>query len=84
MTTFVIKTCQPRIKNKKELQNRIFGKTKLNVIEVLTSDDLINSNISHDKFVPVNYLLREYNNYTKETIKNPDNRSECLIQQKFC
>ena len=34
---------------------------KLNTIEVLISKALIDSNISHDEFVSVNNVLREYN-----------------------
>ena len=39
----------------------MLGKNKLNTIEVLFSKALINSYISHDEFVSVNYALREYN-----------------------
>ena len=35
-------------------------KDKLNRIEVLISKALINSDISHDEFVSVNNVLREY------------------------
>ena len=46
----------------------LLGKDKLNTIEVLTSKALIDSYISHDKFVSVNNVLREYNEM-KEEIK---------------
>ena len=46
---------------------------KLNDIDVLNSKALINSNISHDEFVLVNIVLKEYDDL-KEEIKNPNNR----------
>ena len=49
----------------------LLGKDKLNSIEVLISKALIDSYISHDKFVSVNSLLREYNRIEEE-IKNPE------------
>ena len=47
------------------------GKTELNTIGTLISKTLIDSCISHDKFVLVNNVLREYNEM-KEEIKNPE------------
>ena len=44
-------------------------KSKLNRIEVLISEVLTNLVISHDEFVLINNVLREYNNM-KEDIKN--------------
>ena len=41
---------------------------KVKLIEVLISKDLIDSCISHDKFVPVNNVLKEFDDM-KETIK---------------
>ena len=38
----------------------LLGKSKLNTIEVLTSKALINSYISHGRFVSVSKVLREY------------------------
>ena len=38
----------------------LLGKGKLNAIEVLISKALIDSYISHDEFVSVNNVLREY------------------------
>ena len=35
-------------------------KSKLNSIEVLISEALINLNISHDEFVLKNHVLKEY------------------------
>ena len=53
-------------------------KTKLNTIEVLISEALINSCINDDKFVSVNNVLRAYNEI-KEEIKNSENDVECTI-----
>ena len=47
----------------------MLAKFKLNSIKVLLSKALINSNISHDEFVLVNNVLKEYN-IMKEEIKN--------------
>ena len=45
------------------------GKDKLNTNEVQISKALIDSYISHDEFISVNNVLREYNEI-KEQIKN--------------
>ena len=45
------------------------GKAELNGIEVFISKAFIDSYISHDKFVSVNNVLREFNEM-KEEIKN--------------
>ena len=37
----------------------LLAKTKLNIKEVLISKALIDSNISHDKFVSVNNVLKD-------------------------
>ena len=47
----------------------LLTKGKLNIIEVLISNDLINSNITHDEFVLIDNMLGEYGNM-KEEIKN--------------
>ena len=44
----------------------MLGKDKLNFIEVLFCKALINSYISHDKFVSVNNVLTEYYEMKKE------------------
>ena len=44
-------------------------KTKLNIIEILISKALIDSNIIHDEFVLINNVLNEYD-HMKEKIKN--------------
>ena len=55
-------------KKKKKHDNIVLlGKYKLDTIKVLISKTLIESYISHDKFVSVSNVLREYNE-TKEEI----------------
>ena len=56
----------------------LFGKDKLNIIEFAISKALISSYISHDEFVSVNIVLREYNE-TKEEIKNSETSAEHVI-----
>ena len=46
---------------------------KLNSIEVLISKALIDSNISHDKFVLINNVEKDYDDM-KEKIKNSINK----------
>ena len=60
------------IKKKKKKHDKIvlLGKYKLNIIEVLISKALIDSYITHDEFVSVNTLLREYNEMKKEIKKS--------------
>ena len=49
----------------------LLGKDKLNTIEVLISKSfLIDSYISHDEFVSVNNVLREYYEMKKEIKKS--------------
>ena len=57
-----IKKHKSIIKKKKNKNDKIIllGKSKLNNIEVLISKDLIHSNISHDEFVLINNVLKEY------------------------
>ena len=65
-----VKSYKPIIKKRKKKHNKIvlLAKLKLNSIEVLISKGLIDSNISHDEFVLINHLLKEYNDM-KEEIK---------------
>ena len=57
----------------------LLAKTKLNTVKVLISNGLlINSNISHDKFVLVSNVIREHNEM-KEEIKNPENTVEYTV-----
>ena len=53
---------------RKRKRNMIRSKSKLNSREVLISKALIDSNISHDKFVLINNVLKEYD-ITKKEIK---------------
>ena len=66
-----IKKYKPIIKEKKKKTDKIvlLAKSKLNNMEVLISKVLLNSNISHDEFVLINNVLKEYDNM-KEEIKN--------------
>ena len=47
----------------------MLAKFKLNRIEVLISKSVIDSNVSHDEFVSINNVLKEYEQM-KEKIKN--------------
>ena len=61
-------------KNKKENDKIIsLAKSKLNSIEVLISKALIDSDISHDEFVLINNVLKEFYDL-KEDIKNSNNK----------
>ena len=57
-----IKKNNSLIKKKKQKHNKIvlLAKPKLNGTEVLASKVLIDSNISHDKFVLINNALKEH------------------------
>ena len=59
------------IKTKKKKHDKavLLAKSKLNKIEVLISKDLIHSNISHDEFILINNVLKEYDEM-KEEVKN--------------
>ena len=48
-------------------------KSKLNTIEVLLSEDLVDSDTSHDEFVSINNSLKEFYNI-KEEVKNSNNK----------
>ena len=56
-------------KKKKHDKIVLLAKSKLNSIEVLISKTLIDSNLSHNEFVLINNVLKEYDK-TKEKIKN--------------
>ena len=60
-------------KNKKHDKIVLLAKSKLNSIEVLISNVLIDSNISHDEFVLMNNVLKEFYDM-KEEIKNSNNK----------
>ena len=65
-----IKKYKSIIKKKKKKHDKIvlLAKSKLNSIEVLISKALIDSNISHDEFVLINNVLKEFSDI-KEGIK---------------
>ena len=75
-----IKKYKSIIKKKRKKHNKIvlLGKPKLDTIGVLILKALIVSYVSHEEFVSVNNVLREYNK-TKEEIKNPQNAVEYII-----
>ena len=56
----------------------LLGKDKLNTIKDLISKALIDSYISHDEFVSVHDVSREYYEM-KEKIKNPETSVECTV-----
>ena len=58
---------------KKHDEIALIEKSKLNNIEVLISKALIDSNISHDEFVLINKVMKEFYD-TKEETKNSNNR----------
>ena len=70
-----IKKYKSIIKKKKKKHDKIvlLAKSKLNSIEVLISKALIDSNISHDEFVLINNVLKEFYDM-KEEIKNSNNK----------
>ena len=57
------------IKNKKKNHDKIvlLGKDKINIFEVIIFKSLINSYVSHNEFVLVNNVLREFNEMEKDT-----------------
>ena len=56
-------------KKKKRDKIVLLAKSKLNNIEVLISNASIDSNLSHDEFVSINNVLKEYDDMNEE-IKN--------------
>ena len=75
-TTAGIKNYKSIIKKKKKTKHEkivLLGKSKLNSIEVLISKTLIDSNISHDELILINYVLKEFYDM-KEKIKNSSNK----------
>ena len=65
-----IKKDKSIIKKKEKKHDKMvsLAKSKWNTIEVLISKSLIDSNISHNKFVSINNVLKEYEKM-KEEIK---------------
>ena len=70
-----IKKCKLIIKKKKKKLDKIIllSKFLLNSIKVLISKALIDSNISHDEFVLINNVLKEFYDM-KEDIKNSNEK----------
>ena len=75
-----IKKYKSVIKKKRRKKHDKIVLLEKNTIEVLISKALIDSYISHDKFVSVNNVLREYNEM-KEEIKNPE--TYCVSRKKY-
>ena len=81
-------------KKKKQDQIELLEKPKLNTIEVLISKSLIDSYISHDKFVSVNNVLRKtrklslidyikiMDTYCASYIKNKANKNSSVSKIK--
>ena len=67
-------------KKKKKKHDKIvlLGKAKLDTIEFLISKALIDAYTSHDQFISVYNMLREYNEM-KKVIKNPQNAVEYIV-----
>ena len=56
----------------------LLAKTKLNTIEILFSKALMDFYISHEEFVSVNNVVREYNQM-KEEIRNLETLVEYTV-----
>ena len=70
------------IKKKKNKHDKIvlLAKSKLNSIEVLLSKSLIDSVVSHDKFVLISNALKEYNEMREEIkVKDLISLSKVLV-----
>ena len=80
-----IKKHKSIIKKKRKKHDKIvlLAKSKLNNIEVLISKALTDSNISHDEFVLINNVLKEFYDM-KEEIKNSDNNAKFKLYIKQC
>ena len=63
-----IKKYKSMIKKRKKKHNKriLLEKSKLSSIEILISKALIHSNISHDKFVFINNVLKEFHGDFKD------------------
>ena len=60
----------------------LLGKGKLNTIEVLISEALIDSYVSHDEFILANDVLRQYDE-EKEEIKHLETSVEYIIWKQW-
>ena len=67
--TAEIKKCKSTMKKKKDNKIILLAKSKLNIIEVLIFNALIDSVCNRDEFVLINNLLKEQNK-TKEEVKH--------------
>ena len=74
------KKCKSIIKKKKKKRDKIvlIRKDKFKAIEILISKALIDSYVSHDEFVSINNVLREYKEMKRE-IKTPAGSVEYTI-----
>ena len=71
------------VTNYKKEKIVLLAKSKLNNIEVLISKALSDSNISHDEFVLINNMLKEFKDM-KEEIKNfNDKKFKLYIKQCY-
>ena len=68
-------------KRKKHEKIVLLGKTNLDITEVLISKNVIDTYTSHDDFVSVNNVLREYIE-VKEEVKNRETSLEYTIVQE--
>ena len=67
------KSINKKIKKTKHDEIVLLAKSELNNMEILISKDLIDSSISHDEFILVNNILKEFYDM-KEEIKNSNNK----------
>ena len=83
--TAEIKKSKSIIQKKKKKYDKIvlLAKSKLHSIEVLISQTIIVSSISHDEFVLINDVLREFYDM-KEEIKNSNDKQEFKLYIKQC
>ena len=65
------------IKNKKKKHNKILSlaKSKLNSVEILVSNALIDSNISHDELVLISNVPKEFDDIKEEIKSSYNNKS---------
>ena len=78
--TAMIKSYKLIVKKKRKRHNKIvsLAKSKLNNTEVFTSRDLSDPNISHDEFILINNVLKEFYDM-KEKRKNFNNKQKLNI-----
>ena len=62
----------------------MLAKSKLNSIEVLISKALIDSNISHDEFVLINNVLKEFYDMKKEIKNSNDKKTIYKTMLPYC